>query len=53
MATKRKPGRAVKTGAKKWSGKVTKTSNALDLETSVFKQEDAKAIAASAQTVSK
>lgn len=32
---------------KKWSGHVTKTSNALDLEPSVFKKNSAKEIASS------
>jgi hemerythrin-like domain-containing protein len=33
--------------AKKWSGKVTRTSNALDLEEGVFEKDDPKAIARS------
>ncbi|HVZ27463.1 MAG TPA: DUF3175 domain-containing protein, partial [Rhizomicrobium sp.] len=37
-----------KAGAgKRWSGRVTRTSNALDLEGGVFKQKDPKKIAAS------
>jgi hypothetical protein len=36
-ATKKKTGKT-----KKWSKKVTETSNALDLETSVFKSNDPK-----------
>jgi len=32
---------------KKWSGKVTRTSNALDLEEGVFEKDDPKAIARS------
>jgi len=32
---------------KKWSGRVTRTSNALDLESSVFKKNSAKDIASS------
>ena len=47
MATKQAASRGGKTGTKKWSGRVTKTSNALDLESSVFKHDNAKAIAAS------
>jgi hypothetical protein len=42
MATKR----ATK-GTRRWSGRVTKTSNALDLERSVFTWKDPKRIAAS------
>src|SRR5215469_7927796 len=34
-------------GSRRWSATVTKTSNALDLETGVFKQRSARAIAAS------
>jgi hypothetical protein len=41
-ATKKKNGKT-----KKWSKKVTETSNALDLETSVFKSNDPKKIARS------
>jgi len=33
--------------AKKWSGRVTRTSNALDLENDVFTKDDPKAIARS------
>jgi hypothetical protein len=33
--------------AKRWSGKVTRQSNALDLESGVFRQKDPKKIAAS------
>jgi hypothetical protein len=40
--TKKKTGKT-----KKWSKKVTETSNALDLETSVFKSNDPKKIARS------
>ena len=35
------------TRTKKWSGKVTKTSNAMDLKKDVFKQSDPKKIARS------
>jgi hypothetical protein len=41
-STKKKNGKT-----KKWSKKVTETSNALDLETSVFKSNDPKKIARS------
>lgn len=43
MATKR----ASKTGKKRWSARVTKHSNALDLDRSVFTWKDPKRIAAS------
>ena len=36
---------AKKASPKKWSGEVTKTSDALDLEKDVFKQDSPKAIA--------
>lgn len=36
-----------KSAEKKWSGQVTQTSNALDLENSVFKQSDPAQIASS------
>ena len=36
-----------KTKTKKWSGRVTRESDALDLERDVFKQASAKAVAAS------
>jgi hypothetical protein len=38
---------AAKKKSKRWSQKVTETSNALDLEQSVFSQKDPKAIARS------
>jgi hypothetical protein len=38
---------AKKAGKKKWSGRVTATSNALDLERNVFKSKDPKKIARS------
>lgn len=41
----KKPGK--KTATKKWSGKVTETSNALDLEQNIFESDDPKKIAAS------
>jgi len=47
-ATKRTPSkRSEKKPIKKWSGQVTKHSNALDLEKDVFKQHDPKKIAQS------
>jgi hypothetical protein len=47
-AKKSAPKKSTKrTGTKKWSAKVTKHSNALDLERDVFKKKDPKKIAAS------
>jgi hypothetical protein len=49
-ATRRKPASTSTTksrGQKKWSGAVTKHSNALDLEGGVFKKKDPKKIALS------
>ncbi len=48
-ATRKKAakGPAKKSPTKKWSGEVTKNSNALDLERDFFKQKDPKKIAAS------
>jgi hypothetical protein len=43
MAVKQK----AKKGAKKWSGKVTETSDALDLDREVFKSKDPEEIAVS------
>jgi hypothetical protein len=36
-----------KRGSKRWSGRVTRTSNALDLDTGVFRGKEPKRIAAS------
>jgi hypothetical protein len=40
---------ATRKGDRKWSAKVTQTSDAMDLEPHVFEQDDPKAIAASVQ----
>ena len=45
--TRRQPGRAKKRSGRKWSQEVTRKSNALDLEPSVFKLRSSKAVAAS------
>jgi hypothetical protein len=44
--TRKKPPRAARVGAR-WSARVMKTSNALDLEAGLFKQRSARAIATS------
>jgi hypothetical protein len=46
-AKARKTGRRRKTGSKRWSQRVTRESDALDLQGGVFKQRDPKRIAAS------
>jgi hypothetical protein len=45
--TKKTKPRSKKSAARKWSGKVTQTSDALDLKSNLFKSHDAKEIAAS------
>ncbi len=47
MKTKRKPAPAKKRSTRKWSAKVTKTSDAMDLKGGVFKSDDPKKIAQS------
>jgi hypothetical protein len=46
-AVKRRPASKRSKGAKRWSAHVTKTSNALDLDSGVFTMRDPKRIAAS------
>jgi hypothetical protein len=47
QARKTKRKRKAKTTARKWSGRVTARSNALDLKEGIFRQRDPKKIAAS------
>src|SRR4051812_49850245 len=47
MATSKKAKKAKKSGGRKWAGKVTRESNALDLKKGVFAQDDPNKIARS------
>lgn len=52
-ATKQKkaaPKKAAKKSTRRWSGRVTKTSDALDLQSRIFKSKDPKRIARSLKT---